>query len=356
MTQAHAIAADATSSQRAKPLLEIRDLTVSFQRHDGRRTLAVDGIDLSIQSGQTLALVGESGSGKSVTALTILRLLTTPPARIERGSILFDGRDLLLLSSREIRQVRGSRIAMIFQEPMTSLNPVLTVGQQIVEAIMLHQGVSRRQAIDIARGAMAEVKIPNPSQRLNAYPHQFSGGMRQRVMIAMALACQPKLLLADEPTTALDVTVQAQILQLLGELRRQRGMATMLITHDLGIVAQHADVVCVLYAGRVMECATVSTLFQQPMHPYTRALLECRPTLRHRSHRLRTVQQVIDEWHSPTGLHGNPLANGNRANSGRAIVHAWWPTSRDSSIADQYRLCEVSPQHWVACRYALDAT
>ena len=264
----------APAESKSKPLLEIADFALSFVGGDGVATKAVDGVSLTVHPRQTLAVVGESGCGKSVTALSVLRLIPRPPGRIDRGSIVLDGvGDLLRLSEKQMLPVRGREIAMIFQEPMTCLNPVFTIGEQIIETILLHQDVKRTHAVQIALEAMNEVGIPRPAERLRAYPHQFSGGMRQRVMIAMALACRPRLLLADEPTTALDVTIQAQILDLLAMLQQQRGMGVMLITHDLGVVAQNADVACVMYAGRVVEYARVPDLFERPLHPYTRGLL-----------------------------------------------------------------------------------
>ncbi len=251
-----------------EPLLELRNLNVAFDTERGR-IQPVRDVSFSIYPGQTVAVVGESGCGKSVTAMSILRLIPSPPGKVLSGEIRFSGRDLLQLSEHEMRSVRGKDIAMIFQEPMTSLNPVYTIGDQIVEAIMLHQGVNSTRAYGIAEDALKDVGIADPHRRLHTYPHEMSGGMRQRVMIAMALSCQPKLLIADEPTTALDVTIQAQILELLRKLQRERGMAIMLITHDLGVVAENADVVAVMYASRVVECATVEDLFDKPKHPYT---------------------------------------------------------------------------------------
>ena len=237
-------------------------------------------VSLSIFPGQTVALVGESGCGKSVTALSILRLIPQPPGKVLGGQILFEGRDLLQLSEREMRSVRGKDIAMIFQEPMTSLNPVYTIGDQIVEAIMLHQHVSDARGVSRSPSRRCAMSAsPIRTGGLHEYPHQMSGGMRQRVMIAMALSCKPKLLIADEPTTALDVTIQAQILELLRKLQRERGMAILLITHDLGVVAENADVVAVMYASRIVETATVEDLFDQPQHPYTEGLFRSVPKL-----------------------------------------------------------------------------
>ena len=258
------------------PLLRVRDLTTRFRTERGTVT-AVDRVSFDVQAGETLAIVGESGSGKSVTAMSILRLIPTPPGRIESGQILFDGRDLLKLSDREIRAVRGDRIAMIFQEPMSSLNPAITVGRQVAEPIVLHRGAPWARAIDLARGLLGKVRIPDAGTRVNAYPHQFSGGMRQRAMIAMALACEPQLIIADEPTTALDVTVQAQILDLLEELASGARSALILITHDLGVVARYADRVVVMYGGRVVETAPAAELYARPRHPYARGLMASVP-------------------------------------------------------------------------------
>ena len=260
------------------PLLEVEGLKTHFFTRDGV-VRAVDGLSFSIQPGETLALVGESGCGKSVTSLSILRLIASPPGRTVAGSIRLNGRDLLSLSEPEMRQVRGNEISMVFQEPMTSLNPVLTVGRQIAEALVLHRRLSYREALSRAIELLTLVNIPEPAQRTAEYPHQMSGGMRQRVMIAMALACDPKLLIADEPTTALDVTIQAQILDLLRELRGRTGAAIMLITHDLGVVAEMAQRVVVMYAGRKVEEAPVETLFSRPRHPYTRGLMNSIPHL-----------------------------------------------------------------------------
>ncbi|MFO7765930.1 MAG: ABC transporter ATP-binding protein [Pelovirga sp.] len=239
---------------------------------------AVDGVSFHIDQGETLALVGESGCGKSMTALSILRLLPEP-GRIVGGEVHLDGRDLLHLPEIEIRRIRGNDISMIFQEPMTSLNPVLQIGDQIAEVLQLHQGASRREALAQAAAALTQVGISDTAQRLRDYPHQLSGGQRQRVMIAMALACDPKLLIADEPTTALDVTIQAQIMDLLLKLKQQRQMATLLITHDLGIVATNADRVAIMYAGEIIEMGRVAEIFSNPLHPYTRGLLQCVPRL-----------------------------------------------------------------------------
>ncbi|PRX70219.1 oligopeptide transport system ATP-binding protein [Nonomuraea fuscirosea] len=257
-------------------VLEINDLHVEF-RLDADTVKPVNGVSLSVEAGETLAVVGESGSGKTATALSILRLHPTPPCHYTGGEILAGGRDLLKLPEREMRAIRGNEIAMVFQDPMTSLNPLKSVGAQIAESLRLHQGLSRSQARAQAVQALREVGIPNPEQRAGEYPHQFSGGMRQRVMIAIALACRPKVLIADEPTTALDVTVQAQIMELLAGLQERFGMAIVLITHDLGVVARCADRVLVMYGGRPVELAAVDEVFAAPRMPYTRALLRSMP-------------------------------------------------------------------------------
>jgi len=261
------------------PLLEVEGLKTHFFTRDGV-VRAVDGVSFSVGAGETMAIVGESGCGKSVTSLSILRLIASPPGRTIAGSIRFEGRgDLLALTEREMRDVRGNEISMIFQEPMTSLNPVLTIGRQIAEALVLHRGVGRAAANSRAVEMLALVNIPEPARRVREYPHQLSGGMRQRVMIAMALACSPKLLIADEPTTALDVTIQAQILDLMRGLKEKTGAAIVLITHDLGVVAEMAQRVVVMYAGRKVEEAPVAALFARPRHPYTQGLLHSIPRL-----------------------------------------------------------------------------
>src|SRR6476659_4297322 len=252
----------------AERLLEIRGLKTHFRTDDGM-VRAVDGVDLTIDRGETLGVVGESGCGKTVTAMTVLKLIQMPPGRIVDGSVLWRGRDLVPLSTEEMRQIRAKEIAIIFQEPMTSLNPAYTVGEQIAEVLRLHEGLNRRDAMDRTIEMLRLVHIPTPERRVRDYPHQFSGGMRQRVMIAMALSCNPKLLIADEPTTALDVTIQAQILDLLGDLKARMGMAVMLITHAMGVIAETAQRVVVMYAGHVVEEAPVRELFASPRHPYT---------------------------------------------------------------------------------------
>ncbi len=344
MTTAH----NPGSSPQSQPVLKVDDFAVSFANGDGPRVQAVDGVRLSVFPRQTLAMVGESGCGKSVTALSAMQLIPRPPARFDRGSITFragdaDPVDLTTLDPRQMRAIRGNEVAMIFQEPMTCLNPVFTIGEQIIEAIMLHQRASKPDATQSAIDAMSDVGIPNPAARLKAYPHQFSGGMRQRVMIAMALACRPRLLLADEPTTALDVTIQAQILELLRSLRQSRDMAIILITHDLGVVAENADTVCVMYSGRVVEYAPVLELFDHPLHPYTRGLLASIPRLGSRLERLVTVSDIVtrpDEFEKLPG-----------ADRG---LRPWWPwhqppkdLARRDSPSGEYCLYPVSPSHYV---------
>ncbi|MEI7443617.1 MAG: ABC transporter ATP-binding protein [Burkholderiales bacterium] len=258
------------------PLLRLEDLSVEF---DTRRGVArvLESVSFALGRGETLGLVGESGCGKSMTALAIMRLIPNPPGRITAGRVTFEGRDLLALDDAAMRAVRGNRVSMIFQEPMTSLNPVFTVGEQIAEAVRLHRGLDRRAAHAHAVEMLAAVGIPAPARRVDEYPHQFSGGMRQRVMIAMALACDPAVLIADEPTTALDVTVQAQIFDLISDLRERTGTAVVLITHDMGAIAEMADRVAVMYAGRVVEEGPVAEVLGEPLHPYTRGLIACAP-------------------------------------------------------------------------------
>jgi peptide/nickel transport system ATP-binding protein/oligopeptide transport system ATP-binding protein len=293
----------------AAHLLEVNDLRTQFPTRSGL-VRAVDGVSFHLDRGELLGLVGESGCGKSITALSVMRLIS-PPGRIVSGEILFDGKDLLRLSDADMRQMRGDDIAMIFQDPMTSLNPVFTVGEQIAEALRLHRKLSRKDARRATVEAMREVAIPDPARRVDDYPHQLSGGMRQRVMIAMALACNPKLLIADEPTTALDVTIQAQMLELLNELRKQRELAVLLITHDLGVVAEVADRVAVMYTGRIVEQSPVDELFARPKHPYTEGLLRSVPKLTSehvvRKERLETIEGVVPRpTDLPPGCHFAP--------------------------------------------------
>ena len=290
-------------------LLEVRNLSTHFPTREGL-VRAVDDVSFYLDRGKLLGLVGESGCGKSMTALSIMRLIA-PPGNIVGGEILFEGQNLLRFSNAAMRDVRGNDIAMIFQDPMTSLNPVFTVGEQIAEALRLHRGLRRKAARQAAVDAMHEVSIPDPALRADDYPHQLSGGMRQRVMIAMALACDPKLLIADEPTTALDVTIQAQILELLNGLRRNRDLAILLITHDLGVVAEVADRVAVMYTGRIVEESPVNELFARPKHPYTEGLLRSVPklTAEHvaKAERLQTIEGTVPKpTRLPAGCHFEP--------------------------------------------------
>jgi oligopeptide/dipeptide ABC transporter ATP-binding protein len=272
----------------SEPVLSVRGLRTHFITRE-RTVKAVDGVTYDLHPGKTLAVVGESGSGKSVHALSILRLLPEPPAKVVGGEILFNGKNLLTLAPEDMRAIRGNRIAMIFQEPMTSLNPVIKVGEQIAEAVVLHQGVSQKKAWAKAVDLLKKVGIPHPEERVNDYPHQFSGGMRQRAMIAIALSCEPDVLIADEPTTALDVTIQAQILDLMKQLQREYRMAIILITHNIGVVAEMADDVVVMYAGRPVEHAPVGELFKNPKHPYTKGLLGSVPSIYERKERLEAI-------------------------------------------------------------------
>ena len=317
-----------------RPLLQVKDLRTYFYTDQGVLR-AVDGVSWSIRRGETLALVGESGCGKTVTALSIMRLIPSPPGRIVAGQIIFDGQGLLALTERQMRHIRGNRIAMIFQEPMTSLNPVYSVGDQVAEAICLHQNLPRRQAWQRAVEMLQRVGIPDAAQRAREYPHQMSGGMRQRVMIAMALSCNPDLLIADEPTTALDVTIQAQILDLLGRLQTETGMSILLITHDLGVVAQIADRVAVMYASKIVELATAEELFAAPLHPYTQGLFRSLPRLGTRTRRLEVIPgSVPDPGRFPPGCKFHPRCR-----------LADDPRCRTCEPA----LLEVRPGHWVAC-------
>jgi len=282
----------------ANPLIEIEGLRVLFRGDDGRTTHAVDSVDLSVANGATLGLVGESGCGKSVTSLAIMGLLSKQSAEVS-GSIRFDGFDLLQTSDQTLRDLRGNRLAMIFQEPMTSLNPSLTIGDQIIETILRHRGGSQRSARQRAIDLLRRVHIPSPEKRIDEYPHKLSGGMRQRVMIAMALACDPRLLIADEPTTALDVTLQAQILELMRELKAASNAAIILIAHDLGVVAEVCDEVAVMYAGEIVERTGVDDLFASPQHPYTVGLLGSIPRLDRRTAHLATIEGMVPNMTNP---------------------------------------------------------
>ncbi|EDP65941.1 peptide ABC transporter ATP-binding protein [alpha proteobacterium BAL199] len=320
----------------AEPLLEIRGLKTHFSTDDGM-VRAVDGVDVTIGRGETVGVVGESGCGKTVTAMTVLKLIAMPPGKIVEGQILWRGRDLVPLGPEEMRKVRSKEIGIVFQEPMTSLNPVYTVGAQIAEVIRLHDGLNRRDAMDKAVEMLRLVNIPEPERRVRDYPHQFSGGMRQRVMIAMALSCDPQLLIADEPTTALDVTIQAQILDLLAEMRSRLGMAMMLITHDMGVVAETAQRVVVMYAGRVVEEATADRLFADPKHPYTQGLIRSIPridTAAVQKSRLEAIGGVVPSLITPPpGCRFAPRCKFAKA----ACTEAMPP------------LREIEPGHKVAC-------
>jgi peptide/nickel transport system ATP-binding protein len=317
-------------------LLDIRGLKTHFRTDDGW-VHAVDGVDLRVEAGETVCLVGESGSGKSVTAMSVLKLVPMPPGRIVAGQVLWDGRDLVPLPPVEMQKLRGREIGVVFQEPMTALNPVYTVGEQICEGLRLHEGLSRAAALERAAELLALVHIPLPSRRVHDYPHQFSGGMRQRVMIAMALACKPRLLIADEPTTALDVTIQAQILDLLAELKERLGMAVLLITHAMGVVAEVAQRVVVMYAGQVIEEGSVEEVFERPWHPYTQGLIRSIPRIdadASRGTRLvsipGTVPSLVDP---PPGCRFAPRC----------------AYARDACTQATPALREVGPGHRVAC-------
>ncbi len=286
---------------KSERLLEVIDLKTYFDTDEGT-VKAVDGVSFHLDRGETLAVVGESGSGKSVTSLSVMRLIPTPPGRIAGGQILFEGEDLVTKSERAMRKIRGNDISMIFQEPMTSLNPVYTVGDQIAEAIVLHQGKSYREAMRMAAEMLDLVGIPEPGKRVKNYPHQMSGGMRQRVMIAMALSCGPKLLIADEPTTALDVTIQAQILDLMRKLQEEIGMSILFITHDLGVVAEIADRAVVMYAGRAVEEADVNSIFAEPLMPYTLGLMNSIPRVDRAAEHQERLQAIPGNVPNPLNL------------------------------------------------------
>jgi len=273
-------------------LLEVKDLKTYFFTHEGT-VKAVDGINLKVNKGETLGLVGESGCGKSVTALSIMRLIPSPPGKVVGGKIHFEGKNLLELGEKEMRKIRGRKISMIFQEPMTSLDPMFTIGDEIAEVIKLHQGLNKDEARKKAIESLRIVGMPDPEKRINEYPHELSGGMRQRAMIAMALSCNPALLIADEPTTALDVTIQAQILRLIDELRKKFGTSVLLITHDLGVIAETCDNVAVMYAGHIVEHTDVNTLFRNPLHPYTKGLMKSIPRLDIDAERLEIIRGLV---------------------------------------------------------------
>lgn len=314
-------------------MLEVKDLRTAFYIREGV-VPAVDGVSFCIDKEETLAIVGESGCGKSVTALSIMRLIKTPPGKTERGEIFFDGVDILKLPEKDMRSIRGNDIAMIFQEPMTSLNPVYTVGDQIAEAITLHQGLGKKAARERVIEMLRKVEIPAPEKRFDEFPHQLSGGMRQRVMIAMALSCNPKLLIADEPTTALDVTIQAQILDLMRGLRKELGMSMMLITHDLGVVASMADRVVVMYAGKIVEEGLVRNVFKKPMHPYTHGLLNSIPHLDSEEELLHVIKGTVPNLlYLPEGCRFNPRC----------------PNASETCRKEQPQLTSTSDGHKVSC-------
>ncbi|MCK6481200.1 MAG: ABC transporter ATP-binding protein [Planctomycetaceae bacterium] len=321
-------------------LLELRDLKTHFFTDEGVAK-AVDGVSYVVKRGETLGVVGESGCGKSVTALSVMKLIPDPPGRIVAGSIWFEGRDLAALSTEEMRRIRGNEIGMIFQEPMTSLNPVFTVGDQIIEAVVLHRGVPYEEGRARAVEMLRLVGIPSPESRVDDYPHQMSGGMRQRVMIAMALSCDPKLLIADEPTTALDVTIQAQILDLMNRLQRELGMSILLITHDLGVVAQNAHHVAVMYAGKVVEYSDVREVFGNPRHPYTVGLFRSIPKLGAKVAKLDTIPGTV-----PSALE---FPAGCR-------FHNRCPFATARCSAEEPELRALSPGHTVACHFAEEVT
>lgn len=319
-------------------LLEVRDLKTYFYTEDGV-VLAVDGVSFSVDKGETIGIVGESGCGKSVTSLSVMRLIPNPPGKIVGGEIIFEGENILEKSEAEMRHIRGNEISMIFQEPMTSLNPVFTVGDQIMEAIMLHQKVGKREARKKTIEMLKLVGIPSAEKRVDEYPHQMSGGMRQRVMIAMALSCNPKLLIADEPTTALDVTIQAQILDLMLKLKEELGTAIMLITHDLGVIAETVNKVVVMYAGKIVESADVVSIFKKPEHPYTLGLLGSIPKVNEDRERLQVIEGVVpNPFNMPTGCRFHPRCS----------------FVRDICKEEEPELVDVEDGHQVRCWRFLD--
>jgi oligopeptide/dipeptide ABC transporter ATP-binding protein len=331
-------APEAVPAPTGEVILEVKDLKTYFKTQEGL-SKAVDGVSYSLEKGKTIGIVGESGCGKSVSSMSILRLIPEPPGEIAGGEILFHGKDLLKLSEKEMRSVRGNQISMIFQEPMTSLNPVFTVGDQIGEVFRIHRGLNKREATQEAIRMLEQVNIPSPAQRVHEYPHQLSGGMRQRVMIAMALACDPELLIADEPTTALDVTVQAQILNLMEELQEKYNSSIIMITHDLGVIAEISDMVAVMYAGQIVEYTDVHTLFENPLHPYTRGLLKSIPKLDEikQNKKLQAVLGSVPESNNyPVGCRF-----ANRC-----------PMATDECRAEPPAYREVEPNHLVRCIYA----
>jgi peptide/nickel transport system ATP-binding protein len=314
-------------------LLEVRGLRTHFASERGE-VRAVDGVDLSLERGRTLGIVGESGCGKSVTALSIMGLVPQPPGRIAGGEVLFEGDDLLKLPAQRLRDLRGDQLSMIFQEPMTSLNPAFPVGEQVAEALLRHKNISKNEANNQAVEMLRRVRIPSPERRAHDYPHQLSGGMRQRVMIAMALACNPKLLIADEPTTALDVTIQAQILELMRALRAELGTSIILITHDLGVIAELADDVIVMYAGKVIERCAIERLFSEPQHPYTVGLLGSIPRLHLQQERLSAIEGFVPDAASPPA---------------GCRFHPRCPFVVEKCLREVPPLMEITQDHYAAC-------
>ena len=329
---------EAPLDETRETLLRVENLRTHFHTPDGV-VRAVDGVSFTLDRGEALAVVGESGCGKTVTALSIMRLIPDPPGKIEEGKIIFDGRDLLELGDREMRRVRGNHIGMIFQDPMTSLNPVFKVGDQIREAVQVHLGLSRRDARERAVQLMEMAEIPQARERYGMYPHEFSGGMRQRAMIAMALSCEPKLLIADEPSTALDVTIQAQIMELIGRLRREIDLAVMLITHDLGVVAGVAETVLVMYAGKVVEYADIDSVYYRSKHPYAWSLMRSVPRLDERKERLLTIGGSPPSLiNLPPGCSFSPRC----------------PFALEVCTREEPPLVEVEEGHLSACHFAAD--
>ena len=315
------------------PLLQVKNLSTSFDTSEGKLRV-VQGVSFDLEKGQTLCIVGESGCGKSITAFSLMRLLPMPPAKIDSGEVYYKGRDLFKLTENEMKQLRGNDIAMIFQEPMTSLNPVFSIGQQLLETIYRHQRISKKEAFQLAVSTLQKVGLAEAESRMKAYPHQLSGGMKQRVMIAMALCCRPEILIADEPTTALDVTIQAQILDLLKDLQKKEGMALILITHDLAVVSEVADEVLVMYASQVVEKASVREIFSNPQHPYTQGLLLAIPQLGQRVERLNEIKgQVPQPAHFPKGCHFFDRC----------------PMAQERCKIDKPQLLALNEQHAVAC-------
>ncbi|MFP4105474.1 MAG: ABC transporter ATP-binding protein [Phycisphaerae bacterium] len=342
------------SNENPQPLLRVRDLRTYFYTREGV-VKAVDGLNYRIDHGQTFAVVGESGCGKSVSAFSIMGLIPQPPGRIVSGSIELEGNNLLKLREKQMRRVRGGAAAMIFQEPMSSLNPVYTCGSQIVEAIRLHRGLDGYDARNLAVDMLAQVGIPDPAQRFTEYPHQMSGGMRQRVMIAMALSCDPKLLIADEPTTALDVTIQAQILDLMRDLQAHRGLSIQLITHDLAVVAEVAHVVCVMYASKMVELTDVNSLFSKPLHPYTQGLFRSLPQLGARNERLAIIPgSVPNPLAFPSGCKFHPRCvvtreHAKQADAAQTVQIADGDVVLKRCAEQEPGLREVADKHWCAC-------